>query len=386
MKKVFVAMSGGVDSSVAAALLKTEGYEVVGVFIRGWEPPQFITATLNQNQIACNWREERRSALSAAARLGIPLLTCDASEDYRSQIIEPMIADYRAGRTPNPDVLCNRIIKFDFLWRFAKDHGADMLATGHYATIRCGSTVSTPGRRWEVVVTAPPQLLMSLDKNKDQTYFLWTLTKTDLTHSLFPIGNYHKSQVRTLAKRFHLTNAEKPDSQGLCFVGQLDFKAFLRTYLPIKLGSVCNETGEKIGEHDGVHFYTIGERHGFRVTTQTPEPLPLYVIAKNVEKNVLTVSPQPLQSAETKKEIMLDQANWISAVPPQPHEKLKARIRYRAPLVDCQISNLANNRVTVTFTRPLFGATPGQSCVFYNFHDITSLTVEPVCLGGGVIC
>lgn len=383
-KKVFVAMSGGVDSSVAAALLKQEGHEVTGVFIRGWEPPRFTTVNSGQASVACDWREERRSALRAAAHLGLSLLTVDASEEYRSRIVEPMIADYRAGRTPNPDVLCNRLIKFDFLWRFAQTRGAEMLATGHYARVKQkrdndfakrDSDFPAPGRGGKVARKSLSRLLVSADHEKDQTYFLWTLTQNDLAHTLFPVGGYHKSEVRTLAKKFGLPNADKPDSQGLCFVGPLDFKEFLRAYLPIKPGVVNDENGKEIGEHDGAHFYTIGERHGFRVTAQTPDSAPLYVIAKDIAKNILVVSAQPFISASARSEIILDRTNWINGPPPSD-KIIKARIHYRASLVTCRVENLTGHRARVTFTKPIFGSTPGQSCVFYDHQ---------VCLGGGVI-
>ena len=378
-RRVFVAMSGGVDSSVAAALLKQEGHEVTGVFFRGWEPYLSPSTSLDsvrdkslgtnhsgQVGVICDWREERRSALRAAAVLGIPLLTHDASEEYRQKIVEPMIADYRAGRTPNPDVLCNRLIKFDSLWNFAQAHGAEMLATGHYAQKK--------------LLGSSCQLLASTDKNKDQTYFLWTLTQTDLAHTLFPIGGYHKKKVRELAKYFKLATANKPDSQGLCFVGQLDFKNFLRAYLPITFGPVRDEAGKVIGEHDGAHFYTIGERHGFRVLAHTATTAPLYVIAKEVKTNTLTVSAKPLASAGARSEIKLTGVNWISGVAPLPNQTLKARIRYRSPLSSCRVEVLAGDqkKAQVIFNQPIFGATPGQSCVFYDAD-------EKICLGGGVI-
>ena len=297
-----------------------------------------------------------------------------------------MIADYRAGRTPNPDVRCNRLIKFDSLWRFATARGAEMLATGHYAKIarqdsdfvKRDSDFPAPGQRGEVARKSLSRLLVSTDREKDQTYFLWTLTQADLAHTLFPVGNYCKREVRELAKRFRLANADKPDSQGLCFVGPLDFKSFLRTYLPVAVGPVRDETGETIGEHDGTHFYTIGERHGFRVTAKTATTSPLYVIAKDAATNTLTISPRPLASAGARSEIILGSTNWVSGVAPSIGQTLKARIRHRAPLVACQVGILGDCRARVFFFKPIFGAAPGQSCVFYD-------VAEAVCLGGGVI-
>ena len=354
MKRIFVAMSGGVDSSVAAALLKQAGYEVTGVFIKIWMP----------ELSACDWREERRDALRVAARIGVPLITLDLSENYKRLVVDYLLKEYKAGRTPNPDVMCNKEIKFGIFYREALKRGADYIATGHYAQKK--------------LLASSCQLLASADKNKDQTYFLWTLSSEILSHTLFPIGVYEKSKVRQLAKKFGLVNAEKPDSQGLCFLGQIDFKDFLAQHLPEKKGKVYDEAGKEIGAHDGAHFYTIGERHGFRVIAQTSNTAPLYIIAKDIKKNVLIVSAQPAISQSVQNEISLNSVNWISGAPPPPDTIIKARIRYRASLVSCRAESLASHRARVTFTKPLFGATPGQSCVFYDSRGLT-------CLGGGVI-
>mgnify|MGYP001602116471 CR=1 FL=1 len=350
-RKVFVAMSGGVDSSVAAALLKRDGYEVTGVFIKIWDP----------ELSTCDWRAERRDALRATAKISVPLLTLDLSRDYKKLVINYLLSEYKLGRTPNPDVMCNKEIKFGLFYREALRLGADFIATGHYAIRRENDLLG-----------------ISKDKEKDQTYFLWTIKQEILKHGLFPIGKYKKSEVRKLATKFDLSNAAKPDSQGLCFLGQIDFKTFLGRHLPKRFGKVLDEKGREIGEHNGVHFYTIGERHGFQVTVQTPASVPLYVIAKNVEKNILVVSPQPAKSMSAQNEIMLDQINWIIGLPPLPTEKLKARIRYRAPLVSCRVESLDHNRARVVFDKPLFGSAPGQSCVFYDSRGL-------ICLGGGVI-
>lgn len=368
MKKVFVAMSGGVDSSVAASLLQKAGYEVTGVFIKIWLP------TLS----ACDWREERRDAMRVAARIGVPLITLDLSKDYKKLVIDYLLREYRAGRTPNPDVMCNKEIKFGIFYREAMKRGADFIATGHYASLRCGDDFPAPGQGGKVATKSLPQLVTSADKNKDQTYFLWTLSSEILSKTLFPIGEYKKSKVRQLAKKFGLSNADKPDSQGLCFLGQIDFKDFLTEHLPIKLGPVCNEEGKKIGEHNGAHLYTIGERHGFRVTARTSNTTPLYIIAKDIKKNILIVSAQPTASQSVRREVNLNSVNWIAGAPPAPSQTIKARIRYRAPLLACRVASLPGNRARVTFLQPLFGATLGQSCVFYDSRGVT-------CLGGGVI-
>lgn len=346
--KVFVAISGGVDSSTAAALLKKKGYDIVGVFIK-IEVAQ-----------GCDWREERRDARRAAAVLKIPLLTFDLSHQYEQSVIDYLLAEYRAGRTPNPDVRCNKEIKFGVFFNEARKHGADFIATGHY------------------VLKQDSKLLIAKDKNKDQSYFLWAIKPEVLESCLFPIGDYKKSQVRRLARKFGLPNADKPDSQGLCFLGPIDFKEFLAKYLPPKPGLVINEEGEEIGHHRGAHFYTIGERHGFRVAARIPGSLPLYVIRKDIIKNILVVSNQPLVSAAARGEVILDSLNWIAGAPPPADKKLKARIRYRAPLVVCRVENLPAHRARVTFVKSLFGPTPGQSCVFYDSRGTT-------CLGGGVI-
>lgn len=355
--KVFVAMSGGVDSSVAAALLKKQGYDIVGVFVK-------IAGFTPSGVEGCDWREERRDALRAAARIGIPLVTLDLSAAYKKLVIDYLLKEYRAGRTPNPDVMCNKEIKFGVFYREALKRGADFVATGHYVKKK--------------LLGSSCQLLVSADKDKDQTYFLWSIKPDVLKHCLFPIGDYQKSEVRKLAAKFGLSNADKPDSQGLCFLGQINFKDFLAGYLPKKKGQVLNEEGKEVGEHNGAHFYTIGERHGFRVTAKTPDTSPLYVIAKDLVKNILVVSNQPRASVAARSEIVLDSVNWISGTPPLLAETIKVRIRYRAPLVSCRVECPTEDRARVIFTKPLFGSTPGQSCVFYDSRGI-------VCLGGGII-
>ncbi len=354
-RRIFVAMSGGVDSAVAAALLKKQGYDIVGVFIK------------IEVAEGCGWREERRDARRAAAVLKIPLLTLDLSREYKQSVIDYLVRESAAGRTPNPDVMCNKEIKFGVFYREALKRGADFIATGHYV------------RRDD------SRLLTAKDTDKDQSYFLWTLTPEILSHTLFPIGKYQKPEVRKLATNFGLPNAKKPDSQGLCFLGPIDFKDFLAQYLPKKKGKVLNEKGKEIGEHDGVHFYTIGERHGFRLTEQTPNTAPFYIIVKDIKKNILIVSAQPTTSQAARREIKLNSVNWISGAPPPRDKIIKARIRYRAPLVACRVESLAGRRARVIFTKPLFGPTPGQSCVFYDYRGSSHFSGGQACFGGGVI-
>ncbi len=346
--KVFVGMSGGVDSSVSAALLQKAGYDVTGVFIKVWQP----------DWIECNWREERLDAMRAAAHLGIPFVTLDLEKEYKEGVIDYMIAEYRAGRTPNPDVMCNREVKFGAFWRWAKEQGADYIATGHYArVVQEGNTF---------------KLFAGTDTNKDQSYFLWTLTQEDLAHVLFPVGHLIKPGVRKLAAKFKLPNAEKKDSQGLCFIGKVDVKEFLQHYIKAEQGRVLNETGKEIGTHPGALLFTIGERHGFTITEKTPNDAPYYVTSKNVEANTITVSnkdagdslPNGITTAK------LARTSWVSNMP-DANEKLQARSRYRQELSNVQISNSS-----VMFERSQDTLTPGQSLVIYRGEE---------CVGGGII-
>lgn len=361
-KRVFVGMSGGVDSSVSVALLKKAGYEVIGVFIRVWEPTGFV----------CNWREERRWARRVAAHLDIPLLTLDLSREYKKRVVDYFISEYKAGRTPNPDVMCNKHIKFGIFYDWAIQNGADFVATGHYTQI-------------QKLQAGSYKLLAGRDKNKDQSYFLWNIRQDQLSHVLFPVGKYTKPQVRTLAKKFSLPTAEKKDSQGLCFVGKIDFKDFLKHEIKEKKGAVLDEQGRIIGSHDGATFFTLGERHGFEITTKSPSELPYYVVAKDVKKNTLTVSDKPYSIRAERLEVQLEKTNWISdpfklpALNAQAGKsyQLESRVRYRQPLQKCQIKNIDNKKgeIQIIFEKPQL-AVPGQSLVLYD---------KDVCLGGGVI-
>ncbi len=351
-KRVYVAMSGGVDSSVSAGLLKQEGYEVTGVFIKIWDP-EIST---------CDWRAERRDALRVAGTLEIPLRTIDLSAEYKKAVIDYLINEYRAGRTPNPDVMCNKEIKFGAFFDWAIKQNADYVATGHYAIKK--------------LIASSCQLLASEDKSKDQTYFLWAVKAEVLEKCLFPIGEYKKSEVRKLAKKFGLPNAEKPDSQGLCFIGEIDFKDFLAKHLPEKVGNVLNEGGEVIGEHRGTHFYTIGERHGFTITKKTPNEPILYVVAKNLERNEIIVSSSEKLEQWERGEVTLEQTNWLVPEAELLGKKVQARCRYRAPLVLAKIIRSENGDWKVVFNKPQNNLAPGQSCVLYHGHH---------CLGGGVI-
>ena len=233
-KKVFVAMSGGVDSSVAVAVLKEHGYDVSGVFMQGWTNPNF----------ECNWLSERQDAARVAAVLGIPFRVLDYSREYYERVVSYLISEYKTGRTPNPDVMCNREIKFGLFYKWAMEQGADYVATGHY--------VRRDGEK----------LFIAKDSNKDQSYFLWTLTPEIISHTLFPIGEYTKPKVRALARKYGLPTAEKKDSQGICFVGEGNIAHFLKDHIHATRGLIETASGRVVGEHDGVEFYTIGQRHG----------------------------------------------------------------------------------------------------------------------------
>ena len=347
--RVFVGMSGGVDSSVSAALLKKAGYDVTGVFIKVWQP-EWLEGTST-----CTWREDRLDAMRVAVKLGIPFITIDLEKEYKKEVVDYMISEYKAGRTPNPDVMCNRFVKFGGFYDWAMKQGADFVATGHYCQIKDG------------------QLAMADDANKDQSYFLWTIKSAQIPHILFPVGNIEKPEVRKLAKKFDLPTAEKKDSQGLCFIGKIDVKEFLSHYIPQKKGDVLNEQGKVIGYHDGAFFYTIGERHGFIITKKTPTDEPYYVVSKDIKKNTITVSHKNKggELLGAKKQVKLENLNWINRKAPEPGKTLLARSRYRQGLEKIRIDNNI-----VTFLKPQSTISPGQSLVIYD---------GKVCLGGGII-
>ncbi len=340
-KKVFVGMSGGVDSSVSAALLKQAGYDVTGVFIKVWHP----------EWLPCEWKEERRDAMRVAAALDIPFLTFDLEAEYKKGVVDYMLDEYRHGRTPNPDVMCNKEIKFGSFFAKAREMGADFIATGHYAQ------------------NAFNTLVEGKDKNKDQSYFLWTIKKADMPYVLFPVGGLQKKDVRALAAKFKLPVAEKKDSQGICFIGKVDMKDFLSHYIDEKQGNVLNETGEIIGTHRGVWFYTVGERHGFTITEKTNNDKPYFVVSKNIEANTITVSHRNTTVLHVCNQVRLKDMNEISEIP--QHVPLTARYRYRQIPVECTVDG--NN---VFFIKAQEYIPTGQSLVIYK---------NETCLGGGII-
>jgi tRNA-specific 2-thiouridylase len=365
--KVFVGLSGGVDSSVSAALLQKAGYEVTGVFIKVWTPDFFD----------CTWREDRLDAMRVCAKLKIPFVTLDLEKEYKKEVVDYMIAEYEAGRTPNPDVMCNKYIKFGGFFDWAMKQGADYVATGHYSRVVItpkdkpesssdtdifllkNSSCSRQSRS-QVPHKTLAYLLAGRDKNKDQSYFLWTLSQKQLTKTLFPVGDLEKPAVRKLAKKFGLETATKKDSQGLCFIGKVDMTDFLKHFIKSKPGIVLNEAGEKIGEHDGAVFYTIGQRHGLTLTENSPSDKPHYVISKDIKNNTITVSQKIVKENISAKEFILEKVNWTSDGLPDLNKIYQARIRYRGELSKCKIEELESNK----------------SIVIYDGE---------VCLGGGII-
>jgi tRNA-specific 2-thiouridylase len=339
-QQVFIGLSGGVDSAVSAALLRREGYDVVGAFIKIWSP-EFIE---------CTWREDRLDAMRVCAALSIPFREVDLSEEYKDEVVQCMVSDYKKGITPNPDVLCNRAIKFGHFAKWAFENGADRIATGHYARVENGQGRSLVLKR-------------GADMNKDQSYFLYRLGQEDLSRTLFPIGGLQKSEVRTLAKKFGLPNAERPDSQGLCFVGHVSMKDFLGRFIALTRGDVVDESGEIIGVHDGAALYTVGERHGFTSSGSAPR----YVVATDIARNIVRVSTDK-KDAE-RSSVALSDVHWVGERPAFPLI-VSAQARYREKPFRVSVS-----QAEAAFDEPHIAA-PGQSLVLYDGEK---------CLGGGVI-
>lgn len=357
---IFVGLSGGVDSSVSAALLKEAGFDVRGVFIKVWS----FDWSQNKQLSHCTAKEDRLDAMRVCAKLNIPFFTLNLEKEYKKEVVDYMIAEYQAGRTPNPDVMCNKYVKFGGFFDWAMKNGADYVATGHYAQV-----VHKKNNKYE--------LLAGDDKNKDQSYFLWTLTQKQLSKTFFPVGNIEKPQVRRLAKKFGLETAEKKDSQGVCFIGKIEMADFLKNFIPVKEGKILNEKGETIGTHEGVEFYTLGQRHGFDILRKTNNDKPYFIISKNFKDNTLTVSHNPyLEKEISTREIKLKEVNWISQTEPDFKKEYSARIRYRQPLEKCTFEKNISGDLIIKFESPQKSPTPGQSVVFYD---------SKTCLGGGII-
>lgn len=348
--KVIVGMSGGVDSSVAALTLIEQGYQVEGLFMKNWDE--------DDGTEYCTAKEDLQDAKVVADKLGIQLHEMNFAAEYWDEVFEHFLSEYSSGRTPNPDILCNKAIKFGAFLEYAKVLGADYIATGHYAQ----KTSDSNGLEL---------LTLSQDHNKDQTYFLYAINQTQLKHALFPIGHLSKQEVRQIAETNELATFNKKDSTGICFIGERRFKDFLSTYLPAKQGIICNTDGKAIGTHSGAFYYTLGQRQGLLIGgVKGASEAPWYVIGKNIEKNELTVAQDQNHPALLQDTLEVTEWNWISH-PPLPNQKLQARIRHRQPLQACQVSgNVAQ------FDNLQRAITPGQSIVIYH---------EQTCLGGGII-
>lgn len=345
MKTVFVGLSGGVDSSVTAALLKQQGYNVVGVFMKNWSK--------DLPGMPCPWKEDYQDAKRVAVQLGIDFKMYDFETDYRQRVVDYMVAGYQAGRTPNPDIMCNQEVKFRLFLETALDDGADMIATGHYARTQNG------------------QLLTAKDSNKDQTYFLYRVSSEALTKTLFPLGEYTKPQVRDLAKQFGLVTATKKESMGICFVGKVGIKDFLLHELGPQLpGAIIDEYGRRIGTHDGAIFYTIGQRHGLDVGGG----LPYYVTGKDMNRNEVYVTTKIDDPNLWTKQLKLVDVHWIGPIP-EDGQRVLVRTRHRASLVEAQV-RIMTDTVILDLTDEIRAATPGQSAVIYHSQE---------CLGGGIL-
>ncbi len=368
-KKVLMALSGGIDSAVSAYLLQQQGYEVEAAFMKNW------SSTKGLKYDECPWLVDRQDAMRVAAFLKIPLRTLDFEKQYEKAVLGYFFDEYKSGRTPNPDVMCNKEIKFKLLYNWAMANGFDYLATGHYAQIK------------HQVANNTFQLVRSTDEFKDQTYFIYNIKTEQLPHILFPIGHLKKPQVRVLASKIGLPNAEKKESMGLCFVGRIRLKDFLEQKLKPKAGYILDQTGKKVGQHEGLHTYTIGQRQGIKVGGGGP----YYVLRKDLAKNILYVTNNPNDKELEIREIQIHSVNWITEPAKMP-AKLKGRYRHQGELVDVLVERIdapsapkmrgrtkqvqGDQCYRVAFAKPQKAIASGQSLVLYD---------KKVCVGGGVI-
>ncbi|MCA9332806.1 tRNA 2-thiouridine(34) synthase MnmA [Candidatus Saccharibacteria bacterium] len=343
-KKVYVGLSGGVDSSVTAAVLKEQGYDVTGVYMKNWSQdiPGF----------ECPWKEDYKDAKRVAVQLDIPFKMYDFENEYRQKVVDYMISEYKSGRTPNPDIMCNQEIKFKLFLETALADGADKIATGHYARVDNG------------------RLFIAKYKEKDQTYFLYRVSEEALKRTIMPIGDFNsKDEVRSIASEFGLVTADKKDSQGICFVGKVGIKEFLQQYVKTIPGKVIDSYGKVVGQHEGAIFYTIGQRHGLDIGGG----MPFYVIGKNMDKNEVYVTTNIDDSELWRSELKLTDFHWINNKPKV--NKLSIRTRYRSVLTECSIED-EDKTLLVKLSNEVRAVTPGQSAVFYSDQE---------CLGGGII-
>ena len=356
MKTVVVGMSGGVDSSVSAILLKEQGYNVIGLFMRNWDSDinndYLGNPNINNNDI-CPQEQDYNDALKVCEKLNIPLKRVDFIKEYWDLVFKYFLDELEKGRTPNPDVMCNKYIKFDYFKKEAEKLGADYIATGHYAKLEDG------------------YLKRSKDENKDQTYFLSQVKKEALENVLFPLADIEKKDVRKIAEKYGLVTADKKDSTGICFIGERNFKNFLKNYLPNQKGDIINiETEEKLGEHIGLMYYTIGQRKGLDIGGTKDK---LFVVGKDLNKNILYVAEGEENSYLYSTSCILEDVNFNCDLRPT---KCTAKFRYRQKDNDIEINYLDNNELEIIYKQGIKGVTPGQACVLYQ---------DDICLGGGII-
>ncbi|OGA24330.1 MAG: tRNA 2-thiouridine(34) synthase MnmA [Betaproteobacteria bacterium RIFCSPLOWO2_02_FULL_67_26] len=354
-KRVIVGMSGGVDSSVAALLLKQQGYAVAGLFMKNWED--------DDTDEYCSSREDLVDAVAVAERIGIEIDVVNFSTEYKERVFGDFLREYRAGRTPNPDVLCNAEIKFKAFLDHALGLGAERIATGHYAQIR--------------EVDGLHQLLKAEDGTKDQSYFLYRLNQAQLASTLFPLGQLAKREVRDMARRAGLPNHDKKDSTGICFIGERPFREFLNRYLPDNPGEICTTEGKRVGHHRGLTFHTIGQRQGLGIGgTRDGDGEAWYVAAKDLARNRLIVVQGHDHPALLSDRLTARDLNWISGSAPRCNWVYTAKARYRQKDAPCTLVAASAERCVIEFAEPQWAVTPGQSVVVYE---------SQVCLGGGII-
>jgi tRNA-specific 2-thiouridylase len=363
-KRVVIGMSGGVDSSVAAFLLKQDGYDVIGLFMRNWDSTtnQDVLGNPTLSDDMCPQEKDYNDAKRVCDHLDIPLYRVDFIEEYWRDVFTYFLDEYKKGRTPNPDIMCNKYIKFDAFVKHASQFNPDFIAMGHYARVkRTDNTV---------------QLLRGVDQNKDQTYFLSQLTKAQLKNALFPVGDYQKKAIREIAIKHDIPTATKKDSTGICFIGEREFSKFLNNYLPAQPGNMVTLDGDIIGEHTGLMHYTIGQRKGLGIGgSKAYDNKPWFVVGKDLEKNILYVGQGFHNPALYSTHCTLEDVNIIDSNQSIDGLSCTAKFRYRQQDIAVTIKQ-DNDQTTVFFKDPVRAVTPGQSCVFYD---------GDVCLGGGII-